>query len=486
MSAARVEPQWGELRITALGGALLVVCAISWFLFSYGYIEDDGFIHLEFARSIAEGRGYAFNGHVVYGDTAPLWPLLLVAIHAVGFGWVLSAKLACIGGLLVAASGAWQLGRALAGNNPSMQLLPLLALLVTLINPYSAHWSFSGMETLAALGLSFWAISLGLAGQFSATRGTGAAVLLGIGPLLRPELILLSAIAGIPLLWRCWQASSRQAVTQRLAMLATLAVIMALPVLVWAAYAWHTFGALVPNTNRAKQGGAIAEIGPRLLSVYAVGFPVTLVLLPFVAVLRMQSWRTCVAGAVLLLWPLACIAFYLLDHTSVQTRYALLSMPCMTIAVLWLVATARPRWLMPVTAVMLLVAVVTISRIVVPHLENKQKYIQSFAAMSAFLRNHIPSESPVAAFAIGQIAFESRYPLVDIGGITDPSVIPHMANVAETLAWAKAHGARYYVSTEPPQSDAVPVFSAPAPYIGWTFQRSQYESQKPLSLYQLP
>ena len=29
-------------------------------------------------RSVAEGRGFSFNGHVVYGDTSPLWVWLLV------------------------------------------------------------------------------------------------------------------------------------------------------------------------------------------------------------------------------------------------------------------------------------------------------------------------------------------------------------------------------------------------------------------------
>ncbi|HEV7441290.1 MAG TPA: hypothetical protein VGO18_01760, partial [Steroidobacteraceae bacterium] len=82
-------------------------------MFSLGYIEDDAFIHLEFARSVADGKGFAFNGRVVYGDTAPLWALILVGIHFIGLSWVASAKLACTAGLLVVVSGAWRLGREL-------------------------------------------------------------------------------------------------------------------------------------------------------------------------------------------------------------------------------------------------------------------------------------------------------------------------------------------------------------------------------------
>src|SRR5262245_43731533 len=35
------------------GSAVLLLCTVAWFVFSYGYIEDDAFIHLEFARSVA-------------------------------------------------------------------------------------------------------------------------------------------------------------------------------------------------------------------------------------------------------------------------------------------------------------------------------------------------------------------------------------------------------------------------------------------------
>ena len=93
--------------------ASLAIAAVFWFFFSYGYVEDDAFIHLEFARSLAEGSGFSFNGKVVNGDTAPLWVVLLAAVHSIGVGWIGAAKiLGCIG-VLVAASGVWrEIGRA--------------------------------------------------------------------------------------------------------------------------------------------------------------------------------------------------------------------------------------------------------------------------------------------------------------------------------------------------------------------------------------
>src|SRR5207247_525415 len=48
-----------------------------------GFPLDDSWIHLQFARNIAEGAGFSYNpGVPVAGSTAPLWTLLLGAAFA--------------------------------------------------------------------------------------------------------------------------------------------------------------------------------------------------------------------------------------------------------------------------------------------------------------------------------------------------------------------------------------------------------------------
>lgn len=45
-----------------------------------GFPLDDSWIHLHFARNLAEGAGFSYNpGHPVAGSTAPLWTLLIAA-----------------------------------------------------------------------------------------------------------------------------------------------------------------------------------------------------------------------------------------------------------------------------------------------------------------------------------------------------------------------------------------------------------------------
>ncbi|HWW80333.1 MAG TPA: hypothetical protein VNY82_12105 [Steroidobacteraceae bacterium] len=477
-----------RLRGTALvEWAVLGALVLAWAWFSYGYIEDDAFIHLEFARSVASGLGFAFGGTVTNGDTAPLWVLFITFFHFFGVEWVVGAKLACTAGLALSVSGAWRLARDLPRERPVHDLLPFFAVALTLLNPYFVHWSFSGMEATAALGLSMWVVWAVFLGTLTAPRALFGASLLAVGPLLRPELLVFAALVAPALLWRFWHAQGTRSPAFRLVWGAALGMVMLLPLCIWCGYALHAFGSLVPNTNMAKRGGAIGAIASRLIPVYLMGFPVTLLLLPFACAWGMWRRHTPAAVLALLLWPTACVAFYLANHTVVQTRYCLLSMPCMTIGVLWLLGRiAPPRLFAGAAAAMLLASVFVIVSIVIPHVRNKEQLREQFAAVSEFIRHNVPAREPVAVFAIGQLEFESRHPLVDLGGITQPQIVPYLNDSAAALRWAKARGARYFAGNSSPEAGAEPVFDVTVPYIGWTLQRALYRGTQSYSVYRLP
>jgi hypothetical protein len=447
-------------------GAVLALAALAWAYFSYGYIEDDAFIHLEYARSFSSGLGFAFAGHVSNGDTSPLWVLFVSFIHLFAGDWIVSAKIACALGLLIALTGAWRLASDLPKETATHALLPLAAVAVTLVNPYFVHWSFSGMEATAALGLSLWAIW-----AVFADRAWLAAVLIAIGPVLRPEMLVFAALLGPVLLWRTRNPS--------------LGVVMAIPVALWFVYALHSFGTVVPNTNAAKRGGAFSEIATKLVQVYLMGFPVTLLLLPFVCLWGLRNRKTPAVVWVLLVWPAACVAFYLTNHTLVQTRYCLLSMPSLTLAVLWLLGrVSLPKVFSTATATMLVASLVVVVWIVIPHVSNKEKLIDVTSQASTYVRDHVPAGDPVAVMAIGQMEFESRHTLIDLGGITNPEVVRYLNNPVGTLSWAKSQGARYFVGRQPEPS-AEQVFGSELPYVGWSLQRSKYQAKEDFGVYRL-
>src|SRR6185436_8717270 len=58
-----------------------------------GFPLDDSWIHLHFARNLAEGAGFSYNpGHAVAGSTAPLWTVLLAAAAVVAGASALVTK----------------------------------------------------------------------------------------------------------------------------------------------------------------------------------------------------------------------------------------------------------------------------------------------------------------------------------------------------------------------------------------------------------
>lgn len=482
-----VAGRWPKVNLLFWSVGLSVLTAV-WFVYSYGYIEDDAFIHLEFARSVAEGHGFAFNGLVTNGDTAPLWVLVLVALHLPGIDWLIAAKLACALGFVSTVLAIVCLVRDLTPEDARFQRLAPAAVAVTVLNPFFVHWSFSGMESVTALGVSLWAIRATFVRAPSWGGSVLAATLLGIGPLLRPELLLLAGIGGPALLWRYRRSAQGESAASRWTRLATLALILVLPVAIWCAYGMLTFGSAIPNTNIAKRGGPLAEVAPRLASVYAAGFPVALGLFPLVLATRLlQGKRVPAAVWILAVWPVLCVIFYLADHTLVQTRYCLLSMPSVGIALLWLIEDSNRTALLRLTAAaMVLVSVVTVGLTVVPHVQNKKETVRLFAQIGAYLQDHVPHDAPVAVYAIGELAFKSRHPLVDIGGITRPDVIPYLSDPQATLQWAKRKGARYYIGGTAPEPGAIPLLTTSMPYLGWTFKHSLYRSTEPFSVYALP
>lgn len=482
---ARTKSKVNEIRTVSLC-LVLAVAALCWLVFSYGYIEDDAFIHLEFARSLAEGHGFSFNGRVVNGDTAPLWVVLLTAVHTIGFAWIAAAKILCGIGVLVALWGVWCVASDISGATvPRQRYLAAAAILLTAFNPYFVHWSFSGMESVTALGVSLWAIWT----VFSSMPPNWArlaigAILLSIAPLLRPELLLLSAVGGTVLLYRAWALPATRA--RRAIAVMSLAIAMAFPIILWSAYAFGSFGSIVPNTNAAKRSGDLIAVATKLTSVYLVGFAGPIAIMPFVG---KRLLRPAVPAAiwVLLLWPVACVAFYIADHTAVQTRYCLLSMPSLTIPVIWLLEeSAGPILARGVVAAMIICNLGVLTAIVYPHVENKIELVKTLSIADAYIRDNLPPEAPIAAYAIGQLAFESRHPLIDISGITRPGVLPYMGDLPATIRWAKYQGAKFYIGGDSPEPTAVRVYSYPMPFLGWSFRHANYDTSTEMGIYRLP
>jgi hypothetical protein len=491
------NPSEPNLRIVS--GILIAVSilwCIYWFVHAWHYWEDDAWIHLEFARSVSAGHGFAFNGRVVAGDTAPLWVFLLAAMHAIIPDWLVAGKVLTILGAALGISGAYSFARKLAASllpSSVAQIFPAATVLLIVANPYSCYWIFSGMEPFAAAGLAFFAVLAATRDRPTAASFLTACLLAGIAPLLRPEMIFFTVLLVLPLLAQVYKLPSRP-----FAFIAGLFLFCG-PIAAWSLYSLHAFGHLLPNTNAAKRAAPTDSVVHRLLSIYSLGFPLIVcgvlagiiyLVLRFSAV--RHSFQNAITSAftrtserqpilplaawIFILWPSIATVFYIGDHTYVQTRYILVTAPALTIVILALFLQASGRTGRVVYIASLAAALVVSLVTTRPFIRNKAINCQVTQGFALFIRNHIPPDAPVALYGIGQIAFVSEHPIVDTGGITRPGVIPYLNSPPDVLRWAKSEGAQYIIDDHQPEPGATIVYSDHIPFAGWTYKTSRYAS----------
>ncbi|MFJ2741207.1 hypothetical protein ACIO3O_16245 [Streptomyces sp. NPDC087440] len=244
------------------GAALLAAPALLLVLgFQRRWMSDDGLIVVRTVRQILAGNGPVFNvGERVESVTSPAWSWLLAALSWVS--GLAPEDAALLAGLLLAPLGLLlgSLGTArLAGlgeggddgpRSAVVRVLPAGCLVVAVLPPF---WDFttSGLEiplVMAWLGWCWWALTglvAGLPERASGVRLGLLAALLGLGPLVRPELTLVSgclllvlrSLAGVP-----WRRAWRSGLCA-----------LALPA-TYELFRMAYYGMLVPNSAVAKEG----------------------------------------------------------------------------------------------------------------------------------------------------------------------------------------------------------------------------------------
>jgi hypothetical protein len=482
---------------------LLTACwCVLWFLHARGYWEDDAYIHLEFARSLAEGRGFSFNGSIVYGDTSPLWVWLLIAFHSVIPDWMTAGKALTAVACAVSLIGSYAFARSLTPDQPRTRSIAFASAMVLLFvtNPYFGYWAFSGMEALAGAGLVCWVCAVIAPPQLSTLRFLLAAILAGLAPLLRPEMGFFTVLLGLILLQRL--ITTPAPVASRLAKLLVGLALIAGPGIAWGIYALHTFGRVLPNTNAAKRAGPHDSVILRLLDVYGLGFP--LILLGLAALLfwllrkkqpasegsassqRLTSLLP-TSGWLIFLWTAVNCIFYIANHTYVQTRYVFVSAPVLIIVIMALWLKLSPSLYRAGLIFGLLFGSVISFDATWPLIHNKVGIDHDYAALAAFLRT-LPPDAPVAHYSIGEAAFLSQHPLVDTGGITRPGVIPFLWDPTDDrrIAWMHSQGARYVVIDHQPETGAVLLWHREIPTSGWFLNPHRYAGRDTLDLWTLP
>ena len=168
----------------------------------YRWVDEDAFINFRIIDNLLAGHGLVFNlGERVEVDSDPLWLFTLTGLHEI-LPFMALEWLSVFLGLVCTAAGFLTGGRAiqrLAFSRNESTVFPLGLLVVSVV---AGVWEFatSGLEMSMVflwLGASFLLL-VRVEGRRS--RAVPAAVVMGLGSLIRPELALGSVVFMVALL----------------------------------------------------------------------------------------------------------------------------------------------------------------------------------------------------------------------------------------------------------------------------------------------
>ena len=138
---------WIYTGLSIAGGMIAAITLFVWREYAVvghvGFPLDDSWIHLQMARNLSLGQGMYFNGgDPVSASSAPLWTLLLAALHLLPADTILAVKVSSV--VLL-----WAAGLVTAAAGRSLGLSPIWAAaagMALTLSPRMVWGGLSGME----------------------------------------------------------------------------------------------------------------------------------------------------------------------------------------------------------------------------------------------------------------------------------------------------------------------------------------------------
>ncbi|HEY3476292.1 MAG TPA: hypothetical protein VGK56_16885 [Anaerolineales bacterium] len=445
------KPRLDFWVIIALASLMVVLfyLIVSFLTFRVGFPLDDAWIHLTYARNLAEHGEWAFQvGERSAGSTSPLWTALL----SIGFlinlapyvwtyllGWVV---LSLVG--IFAEHFTRRLVPAYQARIPWAGLFFVFA--------WHLSWSaVSGMETLLH-GLIILLVLGAL--HTGSRRYLALGMLTGLSVWVRPDgLTLIGPILLVAVL------SERTGHLRGEAILKTLIGFGSL-ILPYVLFNLALSGNPMPNTFYAKQAEyqsywmsksildrVLDYLGPILASPFVVLIPAAVGWLA--KRIRAHDWGTLAS----LLWVTGYIAVYFISLPAYQHgRYII---PAFPIVYLWGIAgflefvySARSNrrivfiWQALTVALCLVFAWIGARQNAADVLWVESEIV----ATAKWVDQNIPADARLAVHDIGALGYHVDNPIVDLAGLINPDVIPFIRDEAQLAQYLNSKSVDYLIT----------------------------------------
>ena len=439
---------WVILAVAALA-VILFYLMISAQNSELGFPLDDSWIHLTYARNLAEHGEWAFRlGERSAGSTSPLWTALLsigFLVNLAPYVWTYLLGWAVLTLLSVYAE---NLARKLVPSYSSK--IPWAGLFF--VFAWHLTWSaVSGMETLLHALMIVVVLGALMSGS---RRYLMLGLLTGLSVWVRPDgLTLLGPLLFIALMTeKTWHLRG-EAVWKILIGFGSL-------VLPYVLFNLALSGNAMPNTFYAKQAEYglfwhskpfLERLGDYLAPVLASPF---LVLIPGALIwlikrIRIQDWSTLAS----LIWVVGYVGIYFTSLPAYQHgRYIIPALPVMymwgMLGFLEFISSGgsnkRLVFLWQMITITLCLAFTYVGA---RQNANDVFWIESeMVATARWVEQNIPSDARLAVHDIGALGFYVQNPIVDMAGLITPDVVPFIRDEPQLEEYLNSNSVDYLIT----------------------------------------
>ena len=429
--------------------AILFYLIVSALTFRVGFPLDDTWIHLTYARNLAEHREWAFQlGQRSAGSTAPLWTALL----SIGFfidlapyvwtyllGWIVLTLLAVC---------AENLARRLLASYISP--VPWAGLFF--VAAWHLTWSaVSGMETLLHALIVLTVLG---ALMTRSRRYLAIGLLVGLSAWVRPDgLTLLGPIFFVALLSEKDWHLRREAVWKTLIGFGSL-------FLPYVFFNLELAGSPMPNTFYAKQAEYESFWQSKTFFERFSDYLFPIIASPFIALIpgaflwlrkriQAQDWGTLAS----LIWVTGYISIYFFSLPAYQHgRYII---PALPILYLWgllgfleVVFSPKPNpRIVQIWSSILVVLCLAFTWLGASQNAQDVAWIENeMVATAHWVNENLPSNARLAVHDIGVLGYYVQNPLVDMAGLVTPEVISFIRDETRLAEYLDSSSVDYLIT----------------------------------------
>lgn len=423
-------------------GALLVTLGTSIHYISYqlswtpiGFSLDDSWIHLEYARSIFEGRPWEYSpGIPSSGSTSPLWSILLSMVF-----FFTSDVSGIIWGVVIISIFFYSLCTYIVGefiySVIEGKLVSFFMMVGFVLIPSNTWLMLSGMEYplfMFILLQPLWMLER-LGYEYDMLLG----IVAGLAYLSRPEGVLLALIV-FPIRF-IQHLSGRDFSKKRLGSFVLMVLTAGLIVLPWILHCLSVSGYPLPDTFYVKVHG-ISESDIEAWNIFWTFFLTTMpfLLIGFVIgcftlyIKRPYAWIMGISLTLLYRYTMPYQA--LINNSRYLTPiFGFLAAACIAGFIIVLKLAARDNSTGSSHIIRMATILLIITIVIVPSVQyyNHQAWVHAQSIKNInemqvdigyWIKENTPSDSILAICDVGAIRFISNRTIIDLVGLTTPDI----------------------------------------------------------------